>query len=65
MGFMNRQYLAKRGKEKGNERSETRGARSASKAKALKKVKGMVKVSHKGPIGYTIEDHKGNVLKKG
>ena len=38
---MNREYLQKRGKEIGKERSETRGARSASKAstprsKALK-----------------------------
>jgi hypothetical protein len=46
MGFMNREYLQKRGKEIGKERSETRGARSASKAstprsKALISKKGL------------------------
>lgn len=39
MGFINREYLEKQGKKKGKERSETRGARSASKTKALKKMK--------------------------
>ena len=38
MGFMNKEYLAKRAKKQGEERSETRGKRSASKAKALKKM---------------------------